>query len=69
MDHFTPGVIPGYTITIQNFTKPGDGIIVQTPVYYPFMDGVVNNGRKLVYNPLIEKEETGSWILKIWKEK
>ena len=48
-------MIPGYTITIQNFTKPGDGIIVQTPVYYPFMDGVVNNGRKLVYNPLIEK--------------
>lgn len=62
-------MIPGYTITIQNFTKPGDGIIVQTPVYYPFMDGVVNNGRKLVYNPLIEKMVTGSWILKIWKEK
>ena len=58
---FTPGVIPGYTITIQNFTKPGDGIIVQTPVYYPFMDGVVNNGRKLVYNPLIEKE--GDWFM------
>ena len=58
---FTPGVIPGYTITIQNFTKPGDGIIVQTPVYYPFIDGVVNNGRKLVYNPLIEKE--GDWFM------
>lgn len=58
---FTPGVIPGYTIVIQNFTKPGDGIIVQTPVYYPFMDGVKNNGRKLVLNPLIEKD--GDWFM------
>lgn len=58
---FTPGVIPGYTIVIQNFTKPGDGIIVQTPVYYPFMDGVNNNGRKLVINSLIEKE--GDWFI------
>ena len=53
---FTPGVIPGFHIAIQNFTKPGDGIIVQTPVYYPFMDGVRNNGRRLVINPLIEKD-------------
>ncbi len=58
---FTPGVIPGYTIVIQSFTKPGDGIIVQTPVYYPFMDGVNNNGRKLVLNPL--KEENGHWTM------
>lgn len=58
---FTPGVIPGYTIVIQNFTRPGDGIIVQPPVYYPFMDGVKNNGRKLVYNPL--KEKDGKWSM------
>lgn len=58
---FTPGVIPGYTIVIQSFTEPGDGIIVQTPVYYPFMDGVNNNGRKLVLNPL--KEENGHWTM------
>lgn len=58
---FTPGVIPGYTIVIQSFTQPGDGIIVQTPVYYPFMDGVKNNGRKLVFNPL--KEENGHWTM------
>lgn len=58
---FTPGVIPGFHIAIQNFTKPGDGIIVQTPVYYPFMDGVRNNGRRLVINPLIEKD--GKWFM------
>lgn len=58
---FTPGVIPGFHIAIQSFTKPGDGIIVQTPVYYPFMDGVKNNGRRLVINPLIE--ENGNWFM------
>lgn len=53
---FTPGVIPGFTIAIQNFTDPGDGIIVQTPVYYPFMDGIRNNGRRIVENVLQEKK-------------
>ena len=49
---FTPGVIPGFTIAIQNFTDPGDGIIVQTPVYSPFMDGIRNNGRRIIENVL-----------------
>lgn len=49
---FTPGVIPGYTIAIQAFTNPGDGILIQTPVYYPFMDSIRNNGRAIVNNQL-----------------
>lgn len=58
---FTPGVIPGFHIAIQSFTKPSDGIIVQPPVYYPFMDGVKSNGRTLVTNPLIERN--GDWFM------
>ena len=58
---FTPGVIPGFHIAIQSLTKPGDGIIVQTPVYYPFMDGIHSNGRTLVNNPLVEKD--GDWFM------
>ena len=53
---FTPGVVPAFNIVYQNFSAPGDGIIVQTPAYYPFMDGVRNNGRKLVVNQLLEKD-------------
>ena len=53
---FTPGVIPGFNISYQTFTQPGDGIIVQTPIYYPFMDGIRNNGRKMVVNQLIERD-------------
>jgi len=58
---FTPGVIPGFNITYQNFTDPGDGIIVQTPIYYPFMDGIRNNGRTMVVNQLVDTD--GYWTM------
>ena len=58
---FTPGVIPGFNVTYQNFTEPGDGIIVQTPIYYPFMDGIRNNRRTMVVNPLVETD--GYWTM------
>ena len=59
---FTPGIVPGFNIAYQSFTKPGEGIIVQTPVYYPFMDCIHNNGRKMVENRLIECDD-GRWIM------
>lgn len=58
---FSPGVIPGFNIAIQSLTEPGEGIIVQTPVYYPFMEAAERNGRKLVNNPL--KEKDGEWFI------
>lgn len=48
----SPGVVPSLSLIIQNFTQPGDKIIVQSPVYYPFFDVVKSNGRILVENPL-----------------
>ena len=53
---FTPGVVPGINIAYQQFSEPGDGIIVQPPVYYPFMNGIKNNERRLVTNALIETD-------------
>ena len=58
---FTPGVIPGFNIAVQRFTKPGEGVIVQPPVYYPFMEAAQNNGRLVVENPLIERD--GDWFM------
>jgi cystathionine beta-lyase len=49
---FTPGVIPAINIAIQAFTNPGDKIIVQNPVYYPFFGTIENNGRQIHLNPL-----------------
>jgi len=49
---FTPGVIPAINMAIQSFSNPGDKIIVQNPVYYPFFGAIQNNGRQILYNPL-----------------
>lgn len=44
----TPGVVPAVNWFVQLMTQPGDAVLVLTPVYYPFMDAVKNNGRQLV---------------------
>jgi len=48
-----PGVVPAVSLCVNAFTRPGDGIIVQTPVYYPFFRAVEDNGRRLLRNPLV----------------
>lgn len=48
----SPGVVAGLTVAIESFSKPGDEVIVQPPVYFPFFDCVKNTKRKLVENPL-----------------
>jgi cysteine-S-conjugate beta-lyase len=49
----SPGVVPSLSLLIQHFTKPGDKIIIQPPVYYPFFHVIRDNGRTLIENPLI----------------
>ncbi len=49
----SPGVVPALSIAVLAFTEPGDGIILQSPVYYPFYDVIKMNGRTVVDNPLI----------------
>lgn len=46
------GIIPGYNIAIQAFTNPGDGVLIQRPVYSPYTDSIVTNGREVVDSPL-----------------
>jgi cystathionine beta-lyase len=48
----SPGVVPGFNISIQAYSQPGDKIIIQPPVYYPFKNAILNNGRQVVDNPL-----------------
>ena len=57
----TPGVVPALDLAIEAFTEPGDGVIIQPPVYYPFRDSVRRSGRRLVNNRLLES--TGRWRL------
>jgi cystathionine beta-lyase len=50
-------VVQGMYVAIHQFTAPGDGVIVQTPIYPPFLSAVANLGRTLRDNPLRETEE------------
>ena len=54
----TPGVVFALATCVRAFTEPGDAVLVQRPVYYPFMGVVEENGRKLVNVPL-EYETSG----------
>lgn len=49
---FCPGVVSGLVIAIEALTNPGDGIIIQTPVYFPFFTSINGTNRKLIENPL-----------------
>jgi cystathionine beta-lyase len=48
----SPGVIPSLAAAILGLTAPGDRIVIQPPVYYPFALRVGANGRRIVENPL-----------------
>ncbi|MFO7370696.1 MAG: pyridoxal phosphate-dependent aminotransferase [Bacteroidales bacterium] len=49
---FSPGVVPALNMLVMAFSNPGDSIIIQPPVYFPFFTAVKNHGRNLVVNPL-----------------
>jgi cystathionine beta-lyase len=48
----TPGIVPALNYCVRAFSRPGDPVIVQPPVYHPFYYAIENNGRRIVRNPL-----------------
>ena len=50
---FSPGVVSPINWYVNMKSKPGEAVIVMTPVYYPFLDAINNTGRKLVSSDLI----------------
>lgn len=50
-----PGVVPSISLSIFALSEPGDGIIIQPPVYPPFFASIKDNERKVVENPLLLK--------------
>lgn len=49
---YTSGVVPAISAVIKALTEPGDGVVVQTPVYNCFFSSIRNNGCCIVANPL-----------------
>ena len=58
---FCPGIVPALNFCTLAYTQPGDSIIVQPPVYFPFFSAAESHGRNLIYNRLIEAE--GKWVM------
>lgn len=52
----TPGVVYAIATAIRAFTNPGDAIIIQQPVYYPFFKMIQLNDRVVVNSPLINHD-------------
>lgn len=52
---FSPGVVPAISAFVQTMTKPGDKILIQRPVYYPFTNTIESCGREVVSNSLVLK--------------
>lgn len=49
---FLPGIVPGLAFAVNAFSQPNDEVIVQPPVYPPFINVPAKNNRKVVFNPL-----------------
>lgn len=58
---FSPGIVPAVHLLVQTFTRPGDKVIVQTPVYYPFFGAITTAGCQILSNPL--KLEDGCYSM------
>ncbi len=57
----TPGVVNALSVAVRVFTKPGDGVLIQQPVYYPFSNVIKNNDRVIINNTL--KYEDGKYSM------
>ncbi len=53
----TPGVVFALAMAVKAYTQPGDSILIQLPVYYPFSEVIEDNGRKVVSNTLYLGED------------
>ncbi len=53
---FVAGIVTGLGLAVNFFTRPGDKIVIQQPVYHPFKDVIAGNGRVMVDNPLLPNQ-------------
>ncbi len=58
---FSPGIVPALSLCVAAFTAPGDGVIIQPPVYPPFAGVVKDWGRKVIENNLKRGADGGAY--------
>ncbi len=52
----TPGVVFALAMAVRALTSPGDAVVIQPPVYYPFFEVIRDNGRRIAENPLLFRD-------------
>ncbi len=52
---FSPGIVPAINFAVLSYTRQGDGVIVQPPVYFPFFEAIKSNNRKQLNNKLVNE--------------
>lgn len=53
----TPGVVFALAMAVKAYTKEGDAVLIQQPVYYPFTEVIEDNNRKVISNDLILEDD------------
>lgn len=59
------GVMPAINVALRAFTHPGDQVIIQRPVYYPFTAAVERTGLQVANNPLVWDDETSRFVINV----
>ncbi len=54
---FVTGVVPAISSAVRKFTTPNENVVIQTPVYNIFFNSIINNGARVLENPLKYDEE------------
>jgi cystathionine beta-lyase len=57
-----PGVVSGFNLVAQAFTPPGSSLVVQTPVYPPFLAAAANANARRITVDLVEQED-GRYVI------
>lgn len=65
---FSPGIVPALNMCVLEFTDPGDRVVVQPPVYFPFFSAISNHGRELVHNQLLKRNNRYEMDLDLLEE-
>lgn len=61
---FVPGIVKGIGLAINRFTREGESVIIQSPVYHIFGMVIEGNRRKIADNPLVEQPD-GSYRMNL----
>ncbi len=56
-----PGVVTGFNLAARAVCRPGDGILIPKPVYYPFLEVPANTGSRALLSDLVL--DGGRWVM------